>query len=452
MLKLTEIFQVKVTRDRLQAYLHLKTKDIDTISLKEAEVIQYLQKNKISYGLKHSTIKAMVENFPNYDFPFIVAEGVNSVAGEDGSFEKLIELSAEVDRSEGWNFREVMKIPTVKEETPLAKIIPPTQGKEGVNVYGQKIKARPGKPYLIRAGKNVRFNEQNQTFYATVEGQVAFEPRVIHVHNVYEVHETISMKIGNINFPGTVIIHGDIPAGYTVEAAGDIKVFGMVEAATVIAGGTVYITEGFAGYKTGYIESGVDVQVGYVNQGTIKAKNDILVENSIRHAICTAGNDIVSQRGNIIGGKLTAGATIRAKDFGNRMNTATHLAISIDSSLMEELNNIQEEKEKVLAQIKQIETIKAKMDAKTLTAENRILLLKLTHSSQKLEEQLEELNEREIVQQNILSSQKQRFIRSTGTLYQNVTLSFGKYERKTNKDFDYATVKLDKNDIVITNY
>lgn len=107
---------------------------------------------------------------------------------------KLIELNANVDRSEDWNFREVMKIPTVKENIPLAKIIAPTKGQAGVSVYGKKIKARPGKPCLIRAGKNVLFNEANQTFYATVEGQVSFEPRTIHVHNIYEVHETISWK------------------------------------------------------------------------------------------------------------------------------------------------------------------------------------------------------------------------------------------------------------------
>src|SRR5699024_10418678 len=168
MLKLKEMFQLKVTRDRLQAQLYLNNKDVDLKTITEDKVIQFLHEHKITYGIKRDAIRTMIQSLPNSESPVIVAEGMNSVAGEDGIFEKLIELNAEVDRSEGWNFREVMKIPTVKEDVPLAKIIPPTKGQEGINVYGKKIKPRPGKPYLIRAGKNVRFNEPNQTFYATV--------------------------------------------------------------------------------------------------------------------------------------------------------------------------------------------------------------------------------------------------------------------------------------------
>src|SRR5699024_255388 len=434
MLKLKEMFQLKVTRDRLQAQLYLNNQDIDSKTITEEKVIQFLHEQKIIYGIKRNAITSLLQSLPNHKQSGIVAEGRNSVAGEDWTFERLIELNAEVDRSDGWDFREVMKIPTVKEDVALAKINPPTKGQEGVNVYGKKIKPRPGKPYLIRAGKNVRFNEANKTFYATVEGQVSFEPKVIHVHNVYEVHESISMKTGNIDFPGTVIIHGDIPAGYTVKAAGDIKVFGMVEAASVIAGGSIYIAEGFAGYKTGLIDADVDVQVGYINQGTVKAKNNIAVDNSIRHATCTAGNDITCRRGNIIGGRIKAGTSIQAKDFGNRMNTATYIAITLDIDLIDAWNELQTHKAKLSAQIEQLDMIHTKTNQESLTAENRILLLKLTHSKQKLAEQLELVKQEEIEHQNRMANQKLRFIRSSGTLFQNVTVSFGKYERKIDKD------------------
>lgn len=452
MLKLKEMFQLNVTRDRLQAQLYLNSNDIDQESITVDKVIQFLHEQKVIYGIKRDAITSMIESLPKNGQLVIVAKGINSVAGENGQLAKLIELDAEVDRSEGWNFREVMKIPTVKENVPLAKVIPPTKGQEGVNVYGKKIKPRPGKPYLIRAGKNVRFNEPDQTFYATVEGQVSFEPRVIHVHNVYEVHETISLKTGNIDFPGTVIIHGDIPAGYTVKARGDIKVFGMVEAATVIAGGSIYIAEGFAGYKTGIIEADVDVQVGYINQGTVKANNNIRVDNSIRHASCTAGNNIICQGGNIIGGRSKAGTSIQAKDIGNRMNTATCVAIALDSDLIDTWNELQAQKAKMATQIKQLAMIHTKTSGETLTAENRILLLKLAHSKQKLEEELVNIEQEEIEHQEKMANQQQGFIRSTGTLFQNVTVSFGKYERKMDKDVDFATVKLNKNDIMITNY
>src|SRR5699024_6610991 len=159
--------------------------------------------------------------------------------------------------------------------------------------------------------------------------------RRIHVLDVYEVNESISMKIGNIDFPGSVIIRGDVPTGFTVKAAGDVKVFGLVEAATIIAEGTVTISEGIAGLRIGRIEAGEDVQIGYINQGIIRARKNILVENSVMHSECTAENDFVCNRGNIVGGIISAGGAIKANNIGNRMNTKTSLSFGMDFKMFE---------------------------------------------------------------------------------------------------------------------
>ncbi len=71
--------------------------------------------------------------------------------------------------------------------------------------------------------------------YANVNGQVSIIDNRIHVLDVYEVNESISMKIGNIDFPGKIVIRGDVPTGFTIKAEGDISIFGLVEAATIIA-------------------------------------------------------------------------------------------------------------------------------------------------------------------------------------------------------------------------
>src|SRR5699024_1851320 len=111
---------------------------------------------------------------------------------------------------------------------------------------------------------------------------------ILHVHNVYEVHEDISLKVGNIDFLGNVVIRGDVPTGFTVKATGDVKVFGIVEAATIEVGGSIYISEGMAGLKTGTLIAKEDVYIGYINQGNVEAQNNIYVDNSILHSICNA--------------------------------------------------------------------------------------------------------------------------------------------------------------------
>src|SRR5690625_6630968 len=73
----------------------------------------------------------------------------------------------------------------------------------------------------MKAGKNVHFNESDQSFYAKADGLVNFGLKAINIYTVYEVNEDISMRTGNIDFNGSVIIHGDVPSGFTVKAAGE---------------------------------------------------------------------------------------------------------------------------------------------------------------------------------------------------------------------------------------
>src|SRR5699024_7698080 len=127
------------------------------------------------------------------------------------------------------------------------------------------------------------------------------------------------MKNGNIDFNGSIIIHGNVPTGYTVKAKEDIKIFGIVEGATLIAGGSIFISEGIAGLQKGFIQAGKDVHVGYVNQGNISAGGSVRVENAIFHSKCVARDHLHLEYGSIIGGSVSAGQSIKAKDVGNRM-------------------------------------------------------------------------------------------------------------------------------------
>src|SRR5699024_250819 len=231
----------------------------------------------LQYGIRYEAIEAIVQTFPHTPFPLIIAQGVDRLDGKPGEiiyqFDRTTDINRPNDNMEEFDFRNVMRIPTVKKGEKLATLTAATKGKDGRNIYGKKLRAKSGRPALLRPGKNVLFDEQTQSFHAEVEGQVSIINKRINVLDVYEVNESISMKIGNIDFPGTVIVRGDVPTGFTIKAAGDIKIFGLVEAATIIAEGSITVSEGIAGLQTGRIEAGENIQIGYVNQGIIRAKN-----------------------------------------------------------------------------------------------------------------------------------------------------------------------------------
>src|SRR5699024_8636400 len=116
----------------------------------------------------------------------------------------------------------IMRIPSVKKGEKLATVVSPTAGIDGMNVYGQTVPAQQGRPSEMVAGKNVVYHNDHQAFYAIIEGQISINGHSIDVQPVYEVKESLSMKTGNLDFVGSIIIHGDVPTGYTVKAEGDV--------------------------------------------------------------------------------------------------------------------------------------------------------------------------------------------------------------------------------------
>src|SRR5699024_5104592 len=113
----------------------------------------------------------------NAEFPFVIAQGTEKIDGESGKIIYHFDRTTDIDRvnmdTEEFDFRNVMRIPTVEKKEKLATVIAPTKGKDGKNVHGKKIRAKAGRPAMLRPGKNVIFDEQSQSFISEVEGQVS---------------------------------------------------------------------------------------------------------------------------------------------------------------------------------------------------------------------------------------------------------------------------------------
>lgn len=448
---LKEHFFITVTKDRLIAKLELneeKLHSLKNLKLNYEDVKKFIEEHNIVYGVDVEKLKDIVDNFSVDQFPVVIAEGYDKEDGKDGEIKYEYDTSMEVDRSEGWDFRNVMRIPTVKEGEKLATLISPTEGKPGMTVYGTKIPPRPGKPALLRAGKNVHYSEKDKSFYATSEGQISVKSNRLHVYSVYEVPENLSMKVGNIDFKGTVIIRGDVPSGFTVKATGDIKIFGLVEAANIIAEGTIYVSEGFNGLKQGVLNAGEDIHVGYINQGKAYAGNSIFVDNSILHSECTAVKDIICRKGNIIGGILSAGRTISGKDIGNRLNTLTTLSFGAEMKRVEEQKEIELEIDKLTDQLKKLNILKQRFSKQT-TSKDQATLIKLNRSIEQTNERLIELQDRISSMNSTLGNIHEAQLIVTGKIYPNVVISFGKYQRTIDREFSNVLICMDKNEIAI---
>ncbi|MBT2216649.1 DUF342 domain-containing protein [Virgibacillus dakarensis] len=447
---LQNYFYINISNDRLHASLYRTDKPIDDdLELTENGIINILKEKKVCYGVLHDTIQLIVSDLSVVEFPVIVARGQLAQHGENGTITYGLNFDTEFEKTADWNFRDVMRIPSVQKGQRLATITMPGDGKNGIDIFGKEIKARPGKPVLVKAGKNVVYHEKDHSFYAAAEGQVSINPRSIQVYEVYQINETLSMKDGNLDFVGSIVIHGDVPTGYTVKAGGDIKIYGMVEAATLIAGGSIFISEGFAGLRKGSIKADGNIHVGYINQGIAHAGDDIYVERSILHSECTARCHIYCQKGNIIGGILSAGKSVEAKDIGNRMSTQTEIVLGVHKRMMDKEKELSAEKAELLDTRNKLTVLGEKIQNQRdqQNPKVRITMLRQRNSINQTTEKIARIDEQLSQLNGQIGSETEAKLSVRGYLYSNTIVTFGKYKRKINKTTKNVQMRLEQNEI-----
>ncbi|HLS06504.1 MAG TPA: FapA family protein [Bacillota bacterium] len=451
--RLKTIFTIKVSKDAMSATISCtNVKQANDEPFNETDFHDFLRAHNIVFGIDEQAIRRLTQKLTTSHFPMTISNGQQAINGKDGYIVYEVESDEHVKVSpdEKLDFRDIIRIPTVKEGEKLATIIDPDEGTDGINIYGEKVRHKPGKIVKMRPGKNVTYHEADKSFYASAEGQISIDNHLIDVQPVYEVNESLSMKTGNLDFVGSITIRGDVPTGYRVKAGGDVKIYGIVEAAHIEAGGSVFISEGLAGLQKGEIVAGGDVHLGYINQGHVQTEGSLYVEQSIVHSVCVASEQVICKIGSIIGGSITARQLIEAKDVGNRLSTKTSINFTLPVDYFATKEKLLEEKEHHEKRLHQLNMIGDKLKNHKLLNNPKIkaMVKKQKHSLAETNNQLKRVNDQlnELEKKMTTVNRPKLVIRQT--LYPQVIVAFGKYKRNFQSEFSYVYVTIEGNEIV----
>lgn len=453
MLDLNDHFMLLVSDDQMAATVQM-IEPYDANTINEQAIRDWLKANKITYGINKDAIKQIATQFDESIFPISIAKGKVPVDGIDGKITFVTEQSDSINIDDKRNFRDIKRIPSLEENEKIAVLIPPIDGKTGSNIFGKKLPYRKAKSVRVQAGKNVVFKAEDQSFYSEINGKLSVAGNKIHVHNTYEINEDLSMKSGNIDFVGSVVIRGNVPTGYRVEAEGDIHIHGLVEASYIKAGGNVTITEGISGLKKGEIYAEGDINIGYINQAKLESGQSINVQNSIMHSECVAKEHIYCQSGSIIGGSCSAGVTIVANEVGNKMDTRTEISIGIDKGQYDIESQFNAARNTLISEISKLNKLGESLENKAeigggLSSKERIFLIKQKNTLQVTKNKLAMIEDKiNALTVNIGDEEKARLIVKK-TLHPNVDLRFGKYRRTTDSDHKFTQVYIEDGEITI---
>ncbi|MFS0823586.1 DUF342 domain-containing protein [Bacillus sp. 1P02SD] len=446
--------ELLVSKDKLTVHINV-IRDSTPLQIEESDVYSLLSKHGISYGIKRDVISTMISNINDLFFPLLIAEGEASKKGDDG-FIKLasVEQKHDIHSNEVLNFRNVRQIPSVRAGQVVATIFPSKPGIPGRNVFGHPITAANGKPNPPVAGKNIV--ETNGKLYATIDGQISLSDKKINVLPVFEVDGDLNLKTGNIDFVGNVTIRGNVPSDYVVKAGGDISIYGIVEGAQLEAGGSIFISGGIVGFTKALIRAEGDIIASYLNQCQVYAGKNIETTGSILHSICFAKENVHAITGSIIGGLISAGNHVTAKDIGNASHTKTEIQIGTTERNSEEEQRIRTEIDSTKAHLQKVLLILQKLAEKykrtSVLTEDEVLLLKRDKLTQTELTKKLELLESELLELSSKQKEVTAYIIATGNLYPNVNIQFGKYKRITNQLFHHVKAQLVHKEISIDIY
>ncbi|AIY87560.1 MULTISPECIES: DUF342 domain-containing protein [unclassified Thermotoga] len=397
--------EITVSEDRMQAYVTLRKEGSSELPLTKEELLNALRSAGINHGIKEEIIEDLARS-PVYNTPVLVAEGTPPVDGDDGRVELLKRIEFTSQEGEKIDLREIpakQRMIVRKGET-IARIIPPTPGKEGIDVFGNPVKPRPGRVPEYHLGYNVTMKDNE--IIATKSGILVIETNgTIHVYDTLEV-DNVDYSTGNIDFPGKVVVKGDVKPDFVVKAQEDITVKGVIEAATVISFNGSITAGGIKGRGKAFVKAKKTVKAVFVENAEVEAE-EVQVEKNIENSTVKAINVVVSGKGGSIRGGITiARVKVETCFLGSPIGVKTRIEVGVDPEINEKIKllsaqisldreNVQK-LTKLLVELRKLQGIlkdKFPPDKEALLNKVNNTLINLRDSIQKNEGELKKLKE-----------------------------------------------------------
>lgn len=400
-------------------------------SLTESDIISDLQHAGICHGIHKKAIEHFLTHH-EYERDYIIAEATPPVQGYSAKIQYFFDINTtarpKLNEDGSVDFHQLGNIKTVKEGDKLATLTPAYRGKAGISVLGNPLPPVKVKNRHLRFGRNIRLSEDKCHIYSEVAGHVTLVDDMVMVSDIYHVPANVDSSTGDIDYKGTVEVTGNVNTGFAIKAEGDIIVNGVVEGATLIAGGNIVLKRGMQGMDRGKLEAEGNITAKFLENCTVKCKGELKADAILHSEVeCREKVEVLGRKGMINGGSLSTYADVHATTIGSTMGAATKIEIISDKELIirandlkDEINEIEEGLQKI---DKMVATVKAQLaSSQEIPEEQKQYLKQATVSKPPLMRKLREMREERERLQTRVEKNKHACIRIEGVVYSGVEI------------------------------
>lgn len=321
---------IHLSADKLSAWLMVfppigEGKDLDRETLDKA-----LAETGIAFGVDEELLRRLPEERNPYFSLFALAKGKPAHNGKDGQiiehFDRVVERKFEVDEHDRVDYASLHFFQSVEAGGVICEAVLPTPGEPGRTVLDQEVPAKDGKEAPLTKGQNTEISEDGTRLLATQAGHVEYMGKTFQVKAVLEIDDNVDYSTGNINYMGDVHIRGRVCSGFSVRAAGNITVDGVVESATVEAGGDLIVAKGIVGNTDSIVRADGSVFAKYLENSIVHARQNLQADCIVNSEVYSDGEiQVRSGRGIIVGGRIRAAKKVSAKVVGSKSESQTRI-------------------------------------------------------------------------------------------------------------------------------
>jgi uncharacterized protein (DUF342 family) len=308
----------------------------------EEIILKFLKKAKVIYGVDKQAIKKLGQEGKPV-IRSLVAVGLEVVNGQNGYYEYFFDTTEEPEPEilrDGTADLEKMKcLQPVKVGDRIALYHRATRGTDGYDVFGNYIKAIPGKEIPILKGTGFMIMNDRVSYVATYTGAIRMVNGRVEITKLMVVQE-VKITDKKIKYDGTVFVVGDVFSGSEIEATGDVLIGGHMESSSIISGGNVIIKGGCTCPLRGGVEAKGDVSAKYFEGAVVKGRN-ITANFFINCEVQATGMlKTYGRAGIIYGGSANSLYGMEVAHLGNKSGVKTIVNIGVNNQILTQYNAI----------------------------------------------------------------------------------------------------------------
>ena len=364
-------FLVHVTANGMEARAWFHPPQGNGQPLALEEVRRIVESTGIVFGVDWEAVKGCILtcNSERVDVTDVVIARARVPVPETPEYAVLSDRLVLPVRQEGpagdrVDFKELSLFTLVRKDEVLATPQPRSAGVMGTNVKGAAIPFTHDRTTHPRPGRNTLWKDG--VVVAACDGRFQLNADSFWVDDILDVVGDVDLRVGNIDFPGDVVIRGEIRDGFTVRAGRSVLCTGCVGAARVTCGGDFVTQQGVVGKGKAVLMVGGAVEAKFLESCAVDAAGPVRIRTSVLNStVHTSDRLELGERGIAIGGIIKAQNGVSAGQLGTDRGPRTEIYCGIDFRVEQKLVWIRDRNIALAHRLREVEA-KMKADPRAL--------------------------------------------------------------------------------------